>query len=127
MEVLIDTHALIWFIKGDNNLSDQAKTIIESEDNVIYVSIVSIWEIVIKTNIGKLELNKSVDDIFNFLNDNQIRIINILQNHLSTQLLLPLHHRDPFDRLLIAQAIAEDIAIITADQHFKPYPAKVIW
>jgi PIN domain nuclease of toxin-antitoxin system len=95
MEVLIDTHALIWFIKGDNSLSDKAKTIIESEDNLIYVSIVSIWEIVIKTNIGKPELNKSVDDIFNFLNDNQFHIINILQNHLSTQLLLPPHHRDP--------------------------------
>ncbi len=127
MRVLLDTHALIWFIQGDNKLTRKAKNIIEANDNLVYVSIASIWEIVIKTSLGKLELKRSIDNVFEFLEDNQIKIIQITQDHLNAQLKLPLHHRDPFDRLLIPQAHSENISIITADQHFKPYPVEVIW
>lgn len=127
MKVLLDTHALIWFIEGDSKLSLTAKSEIENLNNERFVSTVSLWEIVIKSSRDKLELKKSFKELNQSIVDNDIQIITVQISHLNTLLILQHHHSDPFDRLLISQAISEDLTIISTDKHFKNYPVKVIW
>ena len=127
MKILLDTHALIWFTEGDAKLSFNAKTEILKDENQRFISIASLWEIVIKTSIGKLELNQSVNDIKTVLDINNISLLGINFNHLTILLTLPQYHKDPFDRLIISQAIAENLTIISADKHFSSYPVPVIW
>ncbi|MEX8547362.1 MAG: type II toxin-antitoxin system VapC family toxin [Mucilaginibacter sp.] len=127
MKVLLDTHALIWFVEGVNRLSLKAKLTIEDLENVRFVSIASLWEIVIKSSLNKIEMKKSFEEINSLLFDNDIQILQINVDHLNTLLSIPHHHKDPFDRMLIAQAIAENISIISIDQQFKPYTVNVIW
>ena len=125
--MLLDTHALIWFTEGNDRLSLKARLEIENSSNVKFLSIASLWEIVIKTSKDKLELNQSFEEINNFLVVNNIQLIGIEITHLNTLLTLPRHHNDPFDRLLISQAITENLTIISADQHFKAYPVTAVW
>lgn len=127
MKVLLDTHALIWFTEGSDKLSLKAKSEIDNKNNSKFISIATLWEIVIKSSKEKLELKRSFVEISHFLSINSIQIINIEIAHLNTLLILPHYHGDPFDRLLIAQAIMEDLTIISTDKHFKNYPVKVIW
>lgn len=127
MKVLLDTHALIWFIEGDSKLSLTAKSEIENLNNERFVSTVSLWEIVIKSSRDKLELKKSFKDLNQSIIYNDIQIITAQISHLNTLLTLPHHHGDPFDRLLISQAISEDLTIISTDKHFNSYQVKVIW
>ncbi|WP_413669267.1 type II toxin-antitoxin system VapC family toxin [Mucilaginibacter sp. Mucisp86] len=127
MSLLLDTHALIWFTEGSNRLSTMAKTQIEGRWESNFVSIVSLWEIVIKTSKTKLEIKKSFVEINQFLLINNIHILDVKIDHLNTLLILPHHHGDPFDRLIISQAISENLTIISADQHFKAYPVSVLW
>lgn len=127
MKVLLDTHALIWFVEGVDKLSLKAKLTIEDLENTRLVSIASLWEIVIKSSLNKIEMKKSFEEINKLLFDNDIQILKINVDHLNTLLSLPHHHKDPFDRMLIAQSITENIAIISVDQQFKPYSVNVIW
>ncbi|RYY36386.1 MAG: type II toxin-antitoxin system VapC family toxin [Sphingobacteriaceae bacterium] len=126
MRVLLDTHILIWFMDGEKELSQSVIDIIRNYENEIFVSVASIWEIVIKTSISKLPYYGSVNDIYEFLNKYKIELINISPNHLSTLLTLPHHHRDPFDRLIISQAIVEKLSVVTADQHFAAYQVDIV-
>ena len=108
-------------------MSENAKNIIEKNTQNIVVSIVSIWEITIKVSIGKLELNPTIGDIIK-----QLEINNILENKISSDNILelinlPFHHKDPFDRLLIAKAKSENLVIITKDYHFPKYDIEIIW
>ncbi|RYU85877.1 type II toxin-antitoxin system VapC family toxin [Mucilaginibacter terrigena] len=127
MKILLDAHTLIWFTEGDAKLSFNAKTEIAKDENQRFISIASLWEIVIKTSIGKLELNQSIIDVKTVLDVNNISLLGINFNHLSILLNLPQHHKDPFDRLIISQAISENLTIISSDQHFSAYPVPVIW
>jgi PIN domain nuclease of toxin-antitoxin system len=127
MRVLIDTHVLIWYLNGDNILPVRIVNIIENERNKIVVSTVSLWEITIKLSAGKLEMFKTLQEIKQYFEDKDIELLDINFNALLSLLNLPYYHKDPFDRLLISQAIAEDLSIISADKHFEAYPAKVIW
>lgn len=127
MRVLLDTHAIIWFTDGDARLPDTAIEIIKDPGNDIYVSIASIWEIAIKTSLGKLTVSRSIDGLYHFMQVNKINVLQITPAHLNILSTLPHHHRDPFDRLLIAQAISEGFSIVSADQHFNAYEAKIIW
>ncbi len=129
MQYLLDTHALIWFLDGNTELSAKARTTIEDVNNAISVSIASLWEIAIKVSIGKLELTQfpSTSDIFPILIKNRITIIGIAQEVMPIIEKLPLHHRDPFDRLIIAQASLGDTTIITRDEKFKDYEIKLLW
>ena len=127
MNILLDTHALIWFINGDNELPKKVKKIIEDIDNQCFISIGSIWEIAIKFSQNKLDLQISFEDIHQLLIDNDIEILPITFKHLQTLLPLPYYHRDPFDRIIIAQGIAENISIATKDELFKLYPVDLIW
>ncbi|MCI5149859.1 MAG: type II toxin-antitoxin system VapC family toxin [Candidatus Electrothrix sp. MAN1_4] len=117
MRVLLDTCAFLWFIGGSERLSRPARDLIEDFDNNLYLSMASLWEIAIKINIGKLELAQPFAAL----------IPEQLEEHRIKLLYLPLHHRDPFDRLIIAQAICEKLPIISCDQAFPAYPVKLIW
>jgi PIN domain nuclease of toxin-antitoxin system len=105
MRVLIDTHALLWYLQGDANLSNLALTTIEDKDHDVFVSIVSLWEIAIKSGLGKLELQRPFENLEADLQRLDIKILPIAFAELDIYRSLPLHHRDPFDRILIAQSI----------------------
>lgn len=126
MRQLLDTHTFLWFVMGSPKISAGLRSQIENNDN--FLSIVSVWEIAIKYGIGKLNLGLSFNDFIDQqIIPNGIQILNIQLEHLKIFANLPLHHRDPFDRLLIAQALAEDISIVSADSLFSLYPVQKIW
>jgi PIN domain nuclease of toxin-antitoxin system len=128
MKIVIDTHSLLWFIMGDDRLSNDARTIIEDLDNHILVSIGSLWEIAIKVNIGKLRFLQTYPELFpSELQKNEIEVLPIRHEHLTTLATLPLYHRDPFDRIIIAQAMSENVAIATKDDAFRSYAVEIIW
>ena len=127
MRVLIDTHALLWYLQGDANLSNLALTTIESKDNNVFVSIVTLWEIAIKSRLGKLELQRPFENLEADLQQLDIKILPINFAELDIYRSLPLHHRDPFDRILIAQSIGNSLTMITRDALFEPYSIRVMW
>ncbi|GAA4333976.1 type II toxin-antitoxin system VapC family toxin [Mucilaginibacter gynuensis] len=127
MNLLLDTHVLIWFFEGESKLSPPVRALIEDARNKCFVSIASVWEITIKSSLGKLEFARSAKEISQLLYNNGISLLNIEIEHLDIMKSLPHHHRDPFDRLLIAQAISEGLSIISADRYFSPYPVKITW
>jgi PIN domain nuclease of toxin-antitoxin system len=127
MRVLIDTHALLWYLQGDVNLSNLAMITIENKDNDVFVSIASLWEIAIKLGLGKLEIQRPFENIEIDLDRLDIKILPIAFAELDIYRSLPLHHRDPFDRILIAQSISNSLTIITRDALFKPYLARLMW
>ena len=127
MEDLIDTHVLLWYLDGNIALPEKTADLLDSAKKIV-VSTVSLWELTIKASLNKIELSNSLDQIQQELSNNKaFDILNISFVHLNTLSALPHHHRDPFDRLLIAQAISEKLAIVSADGHFNAYPVEVIW
>jgi PIN domain nuclease of toxin-antitoxin system len=128
MRGLIDTSTFLWFISGDSRLSHTAKTLISEIDNEIFLSIASLWEIAIKISVGKLELSMSYDNLLSVqIEENEIKLLPIEKYHLKELVKLPFYHRDPFDRLIISQGIAENIPILTCDRLFNDYPIEKIW
>lgn len=124
---LLDTHAAIWFIDGNGLLSQKAKTQIEDENAINFVSIASLWEIAIKVSLGKLELKTSFNQINKKLVENGLEILPVTFEDTVVISSLPFHHRDPFDRIIIAQALTNKMTIISKDAQFSSYGAKVIW
>ena len=127
MEYLLDTHAFLWFINGHAELSPRAKNIIENPENAVYLSIASFWEIGIKLNIGKLILDLSFDELKKEADKNDFRALPIQFEDIRLLTTLELYHKDPFDRILIAQAMQNKMTIITRDSNFSAYPVKIIW
>ncbi|MFN4871353.1 MAG: type II toxin-antitoxin system VapC family toxin [Pseudanabaena sp.] len=128
MKLLLDTHAFLWFIEGNQNLSLTAQNAIESPTNQRYLSIASLWEIAIKVSIGKLEIGMTLTELVNReVYGNAINLLEIQSQHLDTLATLPFHHKDPFDRLILAQGLTEKIPIITKDSVFANYPVTLIW
>jgi PIN domain nuclease of toxin-antitoxin system len=127
MAYLLDKHAFLWFVAGDKQLPASAKKIIKDIDQSCFLSAASLWEITIKHQNKKLELGISLKELFEFADRNQIEIIPINYTHLISLSKLPSHHNDPFDRLIIAQAISEDLTIISKDKLFKKYKVKKTW
>jgi PIN domain nuclease of toxin-antitoxin system len=126
--ILIDTQAIIWFAEGNKKLSQAAMAYLEDERQNCFISIVSLWEMAIKINLGKLSLSNS--NLFEFiqeLENNGFTILNIMPTHIVKYLDLELIHKDPFDRLIITQAIVENLSIISSDDVFSSYPIHVIW
>ena len=109
MKLLIDTHTFLWFSSGSPEMSADAKAVIEDEENEIFISIASLWEISIKTALGKLAISGSYDLVIEDVTGNLIEILPVNFAHTVVQNKLPFHHRDPFDRMIIAQAIAENM------------------
>ena len=129
MKLLLDTHAFLWFIMGSANLSDKARTLIEDPVNEKLLSIASLWEIAIKNSLGKLTLASSFDELIpEQLRMNGIGLLNIRVDHLSVLTTLPFHHRDPFDRLIIAQARTMGLPLITGDEKIHDSGlVRVVW
>lgn len=121
MNILLDTHTLIGFINGEASLSEQAKNKIEATDAINYVSIASFREIAIKISLGKLELKTPFVEFQNQIRLNSFQILPVSFEDTLTVSTLPFHHRDPFDRILIAQAVNNNLQILTKDAAFKNY------
>ncbi len=121
MQFLIDTHIFIWFIQNSPSLSQMARSLIENENNKIFLSIASLWEISIKNSIGKLTINGKYETVIDDVNDNSIQILPINFAHTVEHNRLPFHHRDPFDRIIVSQAIVENMNFISADAIFDDY------
>jgi PIN domain nuclease of toxin-antitoxin system len=126
MTFLLDTHALIWFLNDDTHLPTSTRTQIETT-RTVFVSIASLWEIAIKTNIGKLDLSTPFSAIEPNLVALGITQLPITFNDLEIYLSLPLHHRDPFDRILIAQAINHSLPLVSQDTQMDAYAIERLW
>jgi PIN domain nuclease of toxin-antitoxin system len=128
MIYLLDTHAFLWFINDDGALSVTARALIEDSESVIYLRIASLWEIAIKVSLGKLELpSPFADFITGQLNENNIGLAAIKTEYLGLVATLPFHHRDPFDRLIIAQSLHDRLPVIGKDEIFDTYGVKRHW
>ena len=128
MKYLLDTHTLLWFLQGDKKLSDKARPLIDNPRNEKFLSIVSLWEIAIKVSLGKLVLEKPFERLFpEQLYFNRIKVLDITVDSLIELTALPFHHRDSFDRLIIAQALVKDLPIIGADTTFDAYRITRKW
>ena len=128
MRYLFDTHALLWLTTDNISLTKKVRTIFLNSENDIYLSIASLWEMAIKISINKLYLEESLEDFTcNHIIGNDIQILKIELPHIYRLEQLPFHHRDPFDRLIIAQAIEDNLAIISSDGIFDNYSVTRIW
>ena len=124
---LLDTHTAIWFFDGNTAMSSATEQIIRDRTNRIYLSVISAWELTIKITIGKLRFPDDAAGFMQAAQRNDIIIIPIETAHLTVLKELPMIHRDPFDRLLVATAIAEKLTIITADEDIAKYQVSHIW
>jgi PIN domain nuclease of toxin-antitoxin system len=131
MDILLDTHAVIWLLEGSDKLSPVAKKEIENLDNQIFVSVISLFEIAIKVKIGKLGFTQAIPAIVKELDNQAIQLLPLTDLHISSYQAVPLYaeHRDPFDRILIATAMNEGFSIITIDEKFDNYKniIDIIW
>jgi PIN domain nuclease of toxin-antitoxin system len=129
MRLLLDTHAFLWFIAGSSSISSTARSLIEDTSNQPLLSMASIWEMAIKQSLGKLNLSRPFDVfVTQQMTRNGIKVLPIEMPHVTSVATLPFHnHRDPFDRLLIAQAMVEQIPLASADDQFDQYPIDRLW
>lgn len=128
MNYLLDTHTFLWFINADSSLSATAQAIIEAGDNVIFLSVASLWEMAIKVSLGKLEVPLPFAKfMLEQMRENNIALHGIQIEHIGLVATLPFHHRDPFDRLIIAQGLTEQIPIIGKDDIFDAYGVQRLW
>jgi PIN domain nuclease of toxin-antitoxin system len=119
---------MYWYIEGDPQLSTTARTLIQDASNDVLISPASYWEIAIKVSLEKWQLNRPYEDFINIgLKQYGFLILPVLPDHTARLIGMPFHHKDPFDRLLIAQALAEEIPIISVDEQFDAYRIKRIW
>lgn len=121
MKLLWDTHTFLWFVAGSHQISDKARKYIEKADSENYISIASLWEISIKTALGKLSIQGEYKSVIDDVQNNGITILPINFVHTVCQNQLPLIHRDPFDRIIASQAITENMCLISADEIFDDY------
>lgn len=128
MRILLDTHAFLWLVTDHPNLSHTAKELFLNPDNDLYVSAVSGFEIAVKFSLGKLRLTESPRDFMeNRIRNNALSRLPVSLQHTYRLSHLPIHHKDPFDRLLVAQAQEEDLPILTADPAISAYDVEVFW
>lgn len=123
---LIDTHVLIWYHQGDPRLSMKIVAILDHPHSICYLSKASLWGMVIKSSLGKLQLGVSLPELEDFLTERNIRPLDFNFTDLNVLHSLPYHHHDPFDRLIIAQALANDLPVISDDAKFGLYPVDLI-
>lgn len=131
MSFLLDTHAFLWFVNDHSSLSSTAKSIIEDQQSIVYLSAASIWEMAIKSSLGKLALPASLQQfVETHIARNYIGLLQISAEHAETVAKLPFPqsgHRDPFDRMIVAQAICHDLTIISRDAALSDYPINRLW
>ncbi|HEY0203561.1 MAG TPA: type II toxin-antitoxin system VapC family toxin [Acetobacteraceae bacterium] len=124
MKLLLDTHALLWWLADDARLGVSARNLIADPGNNVLVSIVSPWEVIVKMRVGKLKAD--IGTTLALIERNRFTLLPISPAHLLALAVLPFHHRDPFDHLLIAQAVAEGAAFLSEDRRASQYPLQVI-
>ncbi len=128
MNILLDTQAFLWFVGGDGRLSEVARGAIEDRRNTSYLSMASAWELSIKSSLGKITFAEPFESFLpEQLNINGFELFNIGWHHIAQVHSLLYHHRDPFDRLIIAQALVEGMPVVTSDSKFDAYGIKRIW
>ncbi len=130
MRVLLDTHTFLWFVGGDGALSKTCLELIENQDNAVLLSVASLWEVAIKMGLGKLEVHgaHTVQELVDVgVSANRLELLGITPRHLDHVRTLPLHHRDPFDRILIAQALSENLVLLSRDHALAAYGVQVLW
>ena len=126
MQLLMDTHILIWFLEGNNLLANSRRQIISDAQNEVFVSIASLWEMAIKISVGKLTLAKPLGDVIKQIIIENIDILPISPEHTLRVSTLPFHHRDPFDRIIIAQSKVGNLPIMTNDGEFINYGVQLL-
>ena len=128
MKYLLDTHAAFWYFEGSSELSEKAKAAIEDSGNEIFVSIVSAWEIAIKRSLNREEtLLCSTAEFFDEVSASGFELLSLEPRHIRSVEMLPYHHRDPFDRLLICTAITENMIFLSADENAPKYDVNWLW
>jgi len=127
MRYLLDTHAVIWYFQNSSELPQEIMEIIQSTENDVYICSISLWEIAIKVNLKKLKLDIAFDELIKDIKNRDFGILQIEDTYLQGLSSLPFIHKDPFDRLLIAAALADDLTIITVDENIQKYDVPWIW
>lgn len=128
MKALLDTHTLLWLVDSPDKLPRKVTTLCENANNELFISIVSFWELSIKMSLGKIELeDNALVRLQNWCDQNAVTTLPISLSHCQRVQRLPFHHRDPFDRLIIAQGINDDLVVISIDTYFSEYDVKIIW
>jgi len=128
MKLLLDSHAFIWWSSEPEKPSLQARAHCEDKNNILIISVASVWEMQIKVQLGKLELDAPLRTLVeNQQRTNNLQILPVMIEHVSALDTLPFHHKDPFDRMLIAQANAEELFVVSKDEIFKAYPVRLLW
>ena len=127
MQMLLDTHALLWWLAGDARLSRRARAAIGKQDNTVLVSAASAWEIATKHRLGKFDASALVGRMGSMLASQQFGTLDVTVDHAERAGALPGGHKDPFDRLLIAQAQAENLAVVSNESVFDAYGVAVVW
>lgn len=126
MNILLDTHTLLWALTDESKLSERVRRLLPNASP--WLSVASLWEILIKAQIGKIPLPQPVGPfVLSQLKRNGVQILTVTSDHVLRIESLPDHHRDPFDRMLIAQSLEEKLPLVTADRVFARYPVEVIW
>jgi len=127
-KLLFDTHTFLWLDSNPEKLSPVAIKACEDADNELYLSVVSVWEIMIKTKINRLQLQVPIKELIEVhQKENNLKLLSVELRHVYALKSLILHHKDPFDRLLIAQAISEQMVLVSIDNQFNQYPVDIIW
>lgn len=128
MRLLLDSHAFLWFILGDQRLSDRARLAIAAADTDVLISPATLWEMAIKVRLGKYTLPGPFGPFMDTqLTSNRIRLLPIEVRHTALLASMPFHHRDPFDRLIVAQALAESIGVVSIDAMLDAYGVSRLW
>ena len=128
MQLLLDTHTLLWFCLNDTQLSTAAKDVMVDDDNELFVSPASFWELAIKISQRKYAIPKPLDTFLNTILDEQnFNVVPISVAHVASVSSLPFHHKDPFDRMLVAQSLVQDWPIVSKDDSLDAYGVNRIW
>ena len=127
MKYLLDTHTVLWCIGNSQRLPSKTKEIIVNREKNVFISAVSLWETAIKVHLGKLELHSTFDEFLDKIRSGEFEILQIKDEYLRRLSVLPSIHKDPFDRLLVSTALAENLTIITADENVRRYNVPWIW
>lgn len=128
MNLLLDTHAFLWFIDGNAKLSRRARELIEDPGNAKLVSVASLWEVGLKMSLGRLDLAQPFEELIpRQMELNGFGLLPVRISHIAKVVSLPFHHRDPFDRMIVAQCAAEGLSVVSLDSVFDKYSLRRLW